>query len=391
MSAAALESDVKRWALTCLCLTLAASVQARIWRVEKDGSGDFTVIQDALDAAAAGDSVLVGPGRFDEFREQTYQPSGPQVMVIAYVETPGIALIGAGIDVTWMGPTSHVTDIGGLNPACLLIEPGAETAVSGFAFENAQFLVNFRYRSELSDCRVNNTGTNFGLDVIEGDSVVIRTSEFYGKDSIITSSPSATRLQVLDCSFQNPSLDGAAVSIGNGATDAILARCGITGYATGVETSLGGTVTLEDVQFFQVRIAAINLSSGAITMRRCRIEAGNRFPLRVNIGRLECYDSVIGGGTLTTIATAGEMYMRNCHLLNGGALTVDSIALAHETVDLRYNWWGTTDLNTIASWIDDPNGAVLYEPILDKPVATTSESMSSFKARFGGERQREEP
>jgi hypothetical protein len=127
-------------------------------------------------------------------------------------------------------------------------------------------------------------------------------------------------------------------------------------------------------------------------MRRCRIEAGSRFPIRVNIGRLECYDSVIGGGTLTTIATAGEMYLRNCHLLNGGALTVDSIALANETVDLRYNWWGTTDLDTIVSWIDDPNGAVLYEPILETPVAMAVQSLSQLKARFdsrpAGEKQR---
>jgi len=36
----------------------------RSWRVEKDGSGDFAVIQNAVDAAAPGDTVVVGPGRY---------------------------------------------------------------------------------------------------------------------------------------------------------------------------------------------------------------------------------------------------------------------------------------------------------------------------------------
>ncbi len=30
---------------------------ARAWRVERDGSGDFAVIQDAVDAASAGDTI----------------------------------------------------------------------------------------------------------------------------------------------------------------------------------------------------------------------------------------------------------------------------------------------------------------------------------------------
>lgn len=46
--------------LTLGLLALACSAHATTWRVEKDGTGDFTIIQDALDAAADADTVLVG-------------------------------------------------------------------------------------------------------------------------------------------------------------------------------------------------------------------------------------------------------------------------------------------------------------------------------------------
>lgn len=47
-------------------LTVAGSASARTWRVEKDGFGDYTTIQPAVDAAAPGDIVLIGPGRYLE-------------------------------------------------------------------------------------------------------------------------------------------------------------------------------------------------------------------------------------------------------------------------------------------------------------------------------------
>jgi len=57
-----------RIAMIALCLCLAASAQSATWHVEKDGSGDFEVIQDAVDAAAPGDVIMVGPGRYEEFQ-----------------------------------------------------------------------------------------------------------------------------------------------------------------------------------------------------------------------------------------------------------------------------------------------------------------------------------
>jgi pectin methylesterase-like acyl-CoA thioesterase len=50
------------------CLIFAATLS-----VKQDGSGDYTVIQAALDAASLGDTVLVHPGRY--FENLTIQTS----------------------------------------------------------------------------------------------------------------------------------------------------------------------------------------------------------------------------------------------------------------------------------------------------------------------------
>ena len=42
--------------------------EARTWRVEKDGTGDYSILYEAVDAAASGDTILIGPGRFEDYR-----------------------------------------------------------------------------------------------------------------------------------------------------------------------------------------------------------------------------------------------------------------------------------------------------------------------------------
>jgi len=75
---------------------------ARTWRVEKDGSGDFTTIQPSLDASSPGDTIMIGPGRFTE----THEVSIPDWTndVYAAVWNDSISIIGAGADVTIIGP-----------------------------------------------------------------------------------------------------------------------------------------------------------------------------------------------------------------------------------------------------------------------------------------------
>ena len=94
-----------RIAMIALCLCLAASAQGATWRVEHDGSGDFEVIQDAVDAAAPGDVIIVGPGRYQEF--QVWNDEIRDWHFYVLIETDDLTIIGSGPETTIIGPEDN--------------------------------------------------------------------------------------------------------------------------------------------------------------------------------------------------------------------------------------------------------------------------------------------
>jgi hypothetical protein len=110
----------------------------------------------------------------------------------------------------------------------------------------------------------------------------------------------------------------------------------------------------------------------------------SRQPISVSIGRIEIYNSYVEGGTQATINTTGQVYARGCHLLNAGTnfTVLGPSANNNEVTDLRENWWGTNDVEQVRAWIDNPNGLVLFEPILADPVSDATTSFGGLKSRF---------
>lgn len=95
----------------CIALLLSAvPLAAATWRVELNGSGDFTDIQPAVDAAAAGDTIRIGPGRFATFRPIELPGFFDEVIVL--VTKPNLTFIGAGKGVTRVGTTYNYVPYG---------------------------------------------------------------------------------------------------------------------------------------------------------------------------------------------------------------------------------------------------------------------------------------
>nr|MEE4268144.1 hypothetical protein [Candidatus Krumholzibacteria bacterium] len=87
------------WTVLVLATVFAGVAHARTWNVEKDGSGDFTVIQDAVDVAEDGDIIMIGPGRYTEYTEYSWGN--------VYVYLSGdrsLTFVGAGVEQTIIGP-----------------------------------------------------------------------------------------------------------------------------------------------------------------------------------------------------------------------------------------------------------------------------------------------
>jgi hypothetical protein len=97
-----------RNALTSGAILLFAALQfgvamAKTWTVERDGSGDFVVIQDAVFASSPGDTILLGPGRFPE--HAPFQLGVTNFDTYVGVNVNDLTIIGSGADDTIVGPT----------------------------------------------------------------------------------------------------------------------------------------------------------------------------------------------------------------------------------------------------------------------------------------------
>ena len=111
--------------------TTAANAVTRT--VEIDGSGEFTVIQDALVASAEGDTVLVGPGHYT----WTNQGSGNEHGLVRYWqrEQDGVRLISSD------GPEATIIDAEGMGRVFFangsnIVQDPVNILVQGFTLRN---------------------------------------------------------------------------------------------------------------------------------------------------------------------------------------------------------------------------------------------------------------
>jgi hypothetical protein len=87
--------------LVCIVIGISLypnSANARTWQVKKDGTGDFAVIQPAVEAAASGDSILIGPGRYDNF-----QYSADVKAIVRITAEKDLYFIGEGAESVTIG------------------------------------------------------------------------------------------------------------------------------------------------------------------------------------------------------------------------------------------------------------------------------------------------
>ena len=92
------------WQVTLLCqfVGIAPMATARTWVVDQQGSGDYTAIQDAANATADGDTILLYPGRYDEYRPYDFGALTESTCVV--IERDNVTLRGVDRDAVIIGP-----------------------------------------------------------------------------------------------------------------------------------------------------------------------------------------------------------------------------------------------------------------------------------------------
>jgi len=374
--------------LLCLLL-LPVLAWGRTWQVAKDGSGDFTVIQDALDVAAAGDTVLIGPGRYDDWQWVT--TDGWTERVYAHVKCDDLTLIGAGADQTIIGPAEDDYDWHQERPkgiavwgfskvtvASLRIEHvrdgiycwWMELDVSDAVFSQCRFGVGgILYGCRVDRCTFSNN-YDMGFAVLEGSChISIDNTQFMSNVYGVNIGWSSD-IVLSDCVF-----DDNYASLISGSSSGLVIRSSTfssTG-STHVYITMATDCVISDCVFERGPLRNIHVSDGSV---------------------LSGSGNILGGGEMATIDVAGgNIDFHGNHILNGGGYSVKVYHWGEARqdtlyLDLRDNYWGTTDRDQIAEWILDGHDIdgletyVLFEPFADQPTPNEDLSWGELKRRY---------
>jgi hypothetical protein len=389
--------DAAKMLLAAAALAMWPSVvEGAIWRVELDGSGDFTSIQDAVDAAEPGDTILVGPGRFDEFRLTPIN----NFSAVIYVYKSGLTVQGAGVDETIIG-TGLVDWY--RRPVI------GHSSISSFTLRDARVTGGYDciyYSGDgltVERCELgNSTG---GMSLFSSNNFTVRDSRFLDVSSIgiISFGHGASNGLIEDCEFvgmiqaiviQRTSnvriADCVMTEVDqaiqyDGSTAGEISRCRATGipswaYGVGMLVVAGSQVTMTDCEIDWSMTA-----TGALSVRSQGVVSG--------------HGNILRGGRITTIRVNGPNTFHGFHgneiypadPLSVLATYIPGSLIPPVHLDLTGNYWGTDDAEQIAAWIEDyhdyPDShdyrmIVDYIPFEASSVGTVPASLSEVKDRF---------
>ena len=385
----------KRLAIWGALLLAAATTtaDARTWYVRKDGTGDYTVIQDAVDHAAAGDTVRIGPGRYEEKRPYTSYPSGKNAAwtfdVYVAVTVSSLTIIGSGAGQTIIGPPSRIwVDPAEPKVICALSRV-TSLVVEDLSMEN---VYNGAYRSEggtLAIRRCSTLGCHAGVVTWSDQGTTVEDCNFQDIDyGVLSWSPSHSLL-IAQCSFMNC---GAMI---DGTTGAVLSDCTISGGPVCCQYANASTGTIANCTFTNATNVAVVVTTGStVELNDSQLLCG-----KVNL-KVKSWSHVAGSGNELSggetasldVWTSTTVTMHNSHILHGTGPSVNLYNYPNEpamVLDLTGNYWGTPDPNQVAEWIwdgnDDPSikAFVQYLPMSGGPIATETKSWGEVKTLYG--------
>jgi hypothetical protein len=361
--------------------------------VEKDGSGDYTQIQPALDAAASGDTVLIGPGEFTELIPSYIPGYAWDVEICAYVHVPNLTIIGAGAGQTILGPATYQGTTQTYSPKCMVWLEGSERIVEGITFRNCYEGIHATNGPVyVDDCEFRNNG---GFGIIwqsEESGGIIRNSQFsstiFGHKGVATLGLGSNVL-VENCTFDNSEIN---IMHTQGIS---LINCEIMNTQIGVKISAGAHCTMINCNVFDCPIIGVALISVGphCEIYDCNISGGEAAIAAYAEATFFASNTALEGGSVATIylSDSGAVEIKNSHILRSGPFSVkcnQPEAFGLNIHKMTGNFWGTTDPDLVASWIldqnDDPTNfsIVNYLPMANGPVPTENSSWGSVKAMF---------
>lgn len=383
----------------CICLfCLNLPVFGAVLYVEKDGTGDFTIIQDAIDAAGDGDVIQIGPGRFND-----YINDAPWGNFRAWVHgDKSLTFIGAGSGETIIGPEVY----GGVNQDWgIYCSPGSENIrVEGIRFENLDRMAVTSYADyfEMEDCVFDTC--RISCAPFGGQSATIDNCQFFNCLDIYTIICRTPSVFISNILVQNCF---GGVQCENGFTNDIFITDSIfdgggVGWGGVLFTNVGGSIV--NCRFSNLTASGVGFDYAKTVYLYDNLFEGIRSPndylghaISMNRG-----DGCFASNNVISSSDVGVYILRpfdefsfnNNHIFQGEeetdlfVRTNNDWSYWEEHLDFSNNYWGTTDPEEISQGIfdgydsEDVTMYVDFLPLADGPVSTESKSFDGVKALY---------
>jgi len=370
-------------------LLLPTSSYARTWNVRQDGTGDYTVIQDAVDVAEEGDIIDIGPGWYTDYG--TYNNGFGWFATHVDINTDNLTFIGAGPDQTIIGPLDiddiEIESYGmGHNDDFFL-------NISGIKFVNLNFSGIYHHYGYLGldNCEFENSDTGVYGHFTQGADIRNCVSRSIFSTAFDCNSP-GNGILIEDCLFYD-CFQGIRF---DGCDDGRVLACDFfdgrapVGYYEGASGEIRDC-SMSDFDGYGVVLKLNNFVS--MTDNTIQTEVGESCLYVLSLGNQLISNNVFYGGNYTLSffnAPQSNFSFHNNHILraSGEYIFTPEYYQSFQHLDLTLNYWGTTDLEEIASHIIDgrvlPNSNFIvdFDPIADGPVSTERTTLDGIKAMF---------
>jgi len=385
----------KTFRVATLVMAMAAvtafHAEAATIRVEQDGSGDFTEIAAGILAASPGDTIRIGPGWYQGSAPFTTGGSTEETFVA--VDVDSLTIIGEDRDTVLIGP--DVPNFTTQGPRGIVLLDGVVT----FARLESMTITNVGSAvfatSSFAAKEIAVVGCRRGFAFAFAVGIVLENVSTTNVDRAIIGGGAVSDVVVVGSEFRScPNSGGVSFTTGvNGIVveDSRFIDCAF-------QLSLGSTGNLRTSSFAGSESFVQLGDFSNLDMVGCTIEQA-LFNVVVNgESHVSGRDNVFLGGSVTTLLFTGSSTssLTNNHIfrLDGSPVVLaEAYRVEPVQVDLRGNWWGTTNADSLRAWIVDGDdldnppffdefAEVLFEPFAPGPVSGKAESIGSFKSRF---------
>lgn len=347
---------------TFLLVLFAVASSAATWHVAKDGSGDFSVIQDAIDAASPGDVIRIHAGRYDDLIEG-YDVWGNGTVIAdvhVAITKDNLTLQGDDSSTTMIGPAEYPSSpppnyIG----ITVTITQANSLTIRNIAVENVRYGMYVACPAcNITDCRFEGMNVD-GVRLFTSSSCNIDNCDFVNCFTSIVSFYPTANLNITNSLFR---LADLGISIGCACVDSdnvSIDNCQFFGGGGAINFQQGTNGVIANVSASQYNTYGVGLSLGGFAqIFDSTFEGGLKAIISEGAG-VECEGCSFIGQTYQTVYVSNEgvSSFADCEIINGGGYSVycDYNGTADCHLDITNCYWGTDDEDQIAAWIWDSN------------------------------------